>query len=316
MDRKSFLTSLLGVPALAAAGATHGSGPTPPPPATPPAPATNPAAATTPAAAAPKKLKPSLNAYSFNAPLMAGQMTVSDMLEFCAAAGFEGVDITGYYLAGYPAPPADDYLYAIKRKAFRLGVGISGTGVRNDFTVADPAKRAGEVALVKSWIEVAAKLGAPVLRIFAGNQKNEGISPATVTDWMLKDIRTCVEYGKQYGVIIGIQNHNDFIQTAQQVTHMIEQVNSEWFGLILDTGSYRVHDPYEEIAASLPYAVNWQLKEKIFVNGAETDTDVDRIVNMIKASPYHGYLPIESIGNGDPKTKIMAMLERLQKAIG
>jgi len=39
-------------------------------------------------------------------------------------------------------------------------------------------------------------------------------------------------------------------------------------------------------------------------------------VNMIKASPYHGYLPIESIGNGDPKTKIMAMLERLQKAIG
>ena len=311
MDRKSFLTSLLGVPALAATGMplTGTTAAAPAQAAAAPA-----AAANAPAAA--KKLKPSLNAYSFNAALTAGQMTVSDMLEFCAEAGFEGVDITGYYLAGYPAPPADDYLYAIKRKAFRVGVGISGTGVRNDFTIADPAKRAGEVTLVKNWVEVAARLGAPVLRIFAGNQKNEGISPATVTDWILKDIRTCVEYGKEHGVIIGIQNHNDFIQTAEQVTHMIEQINSEWFGLILDTGSYRVHDPYEEIAASLPYAINWQLKEKIFVNGAETDTDVDRIVNMIKASSYHGYLPIESLGNGDPKPKILAMLARLQKAIG
>jgi len=263
-----------------------------------------------------KKLKTSLNAFSFNEPLLGGQMTIADMLDFCAEAGFEGVDITGYYFKGYPTPPDDDYLYSIKRKAFRLGIGISGTGVRNDFTIADPARRAAEVELVKKWIEVAAKLGAPVLRIFAGNQKNEGISPATVTDWMLKDIRTCVEYGRQHGVVIGLQNHNDFIQTAQQVTHMIEQINSEWLGLILDTGSYRVHDPYEEIAVSLPYTVNWQIKEKIFVNGAEVDTDVDRIVNMIRAGLYRGYLPIETLGGGDPKTKVLAMLARLQKAIG
>ena len=73
------------------------------------------------------------------------------------------------------------------------------------------------MALVKNWIEVAAKIGAPVIRIFAGNQKNEGITKEQVTEWMLKDIQTCVEYGKQYGVIIGLQNHNDFIQTAGQV---------------------------------------------------------------------------------------------------
>ena len=94
-----------------------------------------------------------------------------------------------------------------------------------------------------------------------------------ITEWMLKDIRTCVEYGKLHGVIIGLQNHNDFIQTADQVIKMIEAINSEWLGLILDTGSYRVLDPYEEIAKSIKYTVNWQIKEKIFINGAEKETD-------------------------------------------
>ena len=150
-------------------------------------------------------------------PLLDGSMTISDMLDFCAATGFEGVDITGYYFKGYPQVPSDEYLFQIKRKAFRLGLEISGTGVRNDFTIADKTKREQEVALVKNWIEVAAKIGAPVIRIFAGNQKNEGITKEQVTEWMLKDIQTCVDYGKQYGVIIGLQNHNDFIQTADQV---------------------------------------------------------------------------------------------------
>jgi sugar phosphate isomerase/epimerase len=309
MHRKNFLTSLLGIPAIASAGIAAAAASTAAAPATASAP--GPAGAT-----AAKKLKTSLNAFSFNDPLLAGKMTISDMLDFCAAAGFEGVDITGYYFTGYPNVPADDYLYQIKRKAFRLGVSISGTGVRNDFTIADPARRAGEVTLVKNWIEVAARLGAPVLRIFAGNQKNEGLTKEAVTEWMLKDIQQCVDYGKQHGVIIGLQNHNDFIQTAHQLTQIIEKINSEWFGLILDIGSYRVLNAYEEIAASIPYAVNWQIKEKMFINGAEVETDLEKIIEMIKASPYRGYLPIETLGQGDPKTKITAMLARLQSAIG
>ncbi|HEV8284381.1 MAG TPA: hypothetical protein VGQ09_08725 [Chitinophagaceae bacterium] len=111
-------------------------------------------------------LKTSLNAYSFNAPLSNGSMTISDLLDFCATSGFQGVDITAYYFKGYPQPPSDEYLFQIKRKAFRLGIEISGTGVRNDFTLADNIKRQQEVVLVKNWIEVAAKIGAPVIRIF------------------------------------------------------------------------------------------------------------------------------------------------------
>jgi sugar phosphate isomerase/epimerase len=257
-------------------------------------------------------LKTSLNAFSFNAPLLDGSMIIADMLDFCASAGFEGVDITGYYFKGYPQVPPDEYLFSIKRKAFSLGVEISGTGVRNDFTIADKIKREQEVMLVKNWIEVAAKIGAPVIRIFAGSQKNDGITQEQVTDWMLKDIETCVEYGKQHGVIVGLQNHNDFIQTADQVIKIIETINSEWFGLILDTGSYRVLDPYEEIAKSIKHTVNWQIKEKVFINGVEIETDMNKLMSIIKASGYKGYLPIETLGDGDPKTKIISLLSKLK----
>jgi len=262
-----------------------------------------------------KRLKPSLNAFSFNDLLTKGNMSLDDLLDFCADTGFEGIDITGYYFKGYPQVPSDEYLFHVKRKAFDLGLEISGTGVRNDFTIADKNKRQGEIELVKKWVEVAAKLGAPVLRIFAGTQKNPELTKQQVTDWMIKDIETCVQYAKQYGVVIGLQNHNDFIQTAEEVNNIIETVNSEWFGLILDTGSYRVHDPYEEIAKSVKHAVNWQIKEKIFVKGVEVETDIPKVIGIIKASDYKGYLPIETLGAGDPKVKVPALLEKLKKAL-
>ena len=263
-----------------------------------------------------KKLKTSLNAFSFNAPLLAGTMTIDEMLDFCAELGFEGVDITGYYFKGYPQVPPDEYLYHVKRKAFRLGIEISGTGVRNDFTLADESKRQGEVQLVKNWIDVAVKIGAPVIRIFAGTQKNEGIAREKVLEWMLRDIRTCVDYGKKNGVVIGLQNHNDFIQTAQQVNEIIETVNSEWLGLILDTGSYRVNDPYSEISSSIKHAVNWQIKENVFINGKEAETDLKKLMTIINTSGYAGYLPIETLGEGDPKVKIKILFEKLKGVMG
>ena len=299
LHRRKFLTSMIGLPVIASACSASKSS----------------TASASKLHRVSKGLKTALNAYSFNAPLMDGSMTINDMLDFCAANGFEGVDITGYYFKGYPQVPSDEYIFQIKRKAFRLGIEISGIGVRNDFTIADKTKRELEVALVKNWIEVAAKIGAPVIRIFAGNQKNDGITKEQVTEWMLKDIQTCVGYGKQHGVIIGLQNHNDFIQTADQVNKIIENINSEWLGLILDTGSYRVLDPYQEIADSIKHTVNWQIKENVFIKGAEVETDMDKLMGIIKSSAYKGYLPIETLGAGDPKTKINALHAKLQKAM-
>jgi len=262
-----------------------------------------------------QNLKISLNAFSFNAPLMDGTMNLDDLLEFSAHTGFDAVDITAYYFPGYPNVPPDEYLYHIKRKAFKLGLDISGTGVRNDFTDPDKNKRIEHIELVKKWIDAASKIGAPVLRIFAGTQNPSGYSKDQILEWMLMDINECLQYGKNHGVVVAIQNHNDFIQTAAEAICIIEKVNSEWFGLILDTGSYRVHDPYEEIAKTVRYAVNWQVKENVFIHGSEKETDMKKLMSIIKASDYRGYLPIETLGQGDPKIKVAKLYNAVKMAL-
>jgi len=262
----------------------------------------------------PSKLKTSLNAYSFNGPLTEGEMNLDQLLEFCAANQLDAVDITAYYFPGYPEVPSDEYLYHIKQKAFLLGLEISGTGVRNDFTDPDPAKRKASIELVKKWIIAAEKLGAPVIRVFSGTADTKGLTHEKVIDYMVTDLKECVEFGKSHGVVVAIQNHNDFIKTADQTIEIIKRVNSDWFGLILDIGSFRT-DPYKEIAQTIPYAVNWQLKETVFVKGVEQKTDLNRLMKIIKESGYRGYLPLETLGEGDPKVKVPRFLKEIREAI-
>jgi len=117
------------------------------------------------------QIKLALNAYSFSKLLndhakgRDSGMSLLQLVEFCARHGFDGFDPTGYFFPGYPKAPADEYVNELKRRAFDAGLGISGTGVRNNFTTADKAVRAAGVKHIKEWVEVAARLGAPVLRV-------------------------------------------------------------------------------------------------------------------------------------------------------
>lgn len=262
----------------------------------------------------PSKLKTSLNAYSFNAPLMKGEMNLDDLLDYCAANQFDAVDITAYYFPGYPEVPSDEYLYHIKQKAFLLGFEISGTGVRNDFTDPDPARRKASVELVKNWILAAEKLGAPVIRVFSGTADVSHLPREEVIEYMVSDLKECVEFGKAHGVIVGIQNHHDFLKTTDETIEIIKRVNSEWFGLILDIGSFRTN-AYHEIEKAVPYAVSWQLKENLYVNGIEQKTDLDKVIAIIQKSSYRGYIPLETLGEGDPKVKVSVFLEEIREAI-
>ncbi len=242
-------------------------------------------------------------------------MSLEEVIEFCSDLGFHAVDPTGYYFPNYPEVPSDRYIYEIKRKAFRLGLDISGTGVRNDFTLTDRERRKAEVKLVKNWVEVAARLGAPVLRVFSGRELPEGYSRAEVTNWVVEALGECADYGAGSGVIIVLQNHWDFIRTAEQTVEILEGVNSPWLALNLDIGSYRSADPYSEIARVAPYAATWQIKENVFISGREVKTDLDRIMQIVGQSGYRGYLPIETLGAGDPRVKIPRFLAEVRSAL-
>ncbi len=261
------------------------------------------------------KLKISLNAYSFNDPLRAKTMSLDDLIDFCATHDFDGVDLTGYYFPGYPQVPSDEYIYHIKRKAHVSGVSISGTGIKNDFTNPDPIKRKEDIQLIKQWIECASKMGAPVIRIFSGVLVPKEYSWDQIAAWMVADIKECVAYGQQHGVIVALQNHNDFIKTADEVIQIFQMVNMEWFGLVLDIGSFSIGDPYEQIKRTIPYAVNWQIKENLLVNGKEEKTDLKKLCKIINASAYRGFIPIETLGKGDPKEKVARFIGEVRSAM-
>jgi sugar phosphate isomerase/epimerase len=262
------------------------------------------------------KLKLGLNAYSFNGPLLAGFMTLADAVDFCAKNGVDALDATGYYFPGYPSVPSDEYVYALKRTAFVNGVAISGTGVRNNFAVADEAARKRDVQMVKDWIVVASKLGAPVIRVFAGPERPAGYTFDQALDWMVSDFKQCAAFGKEHGVIVGLQQHNDFLKTAEETIRVIQAVDSEWFASILDIGSLRSGDPYAEIEKLVPYAVSWQIKEEVGRNGKPEPTDLARIKAIIDAHGYRGYVPFEALGPGDARPRVTAFLAKIRAAFG
>ena len=271
------------------------------------------------------KLKISLNAYSFSKPLndhIKGRgkgMTLMDLLDFCAEHNFDAVDPTGYFFPGYPNVPTDKYINEFKRRAHQLGLDISGTGVRNDFAQVDKQKRAADVQHVKEWVEVSAKLGAPVLRVFAGLPP-AGHDWSEAAKWMSNDLRQCAEFGEEYGVLIGVQNHGDMLKTAEDTIKIVEMVDSNWFGVIVDTGYFQTEDPYVDIAKVMPYAVNFQVKESPFGKDSTIRTDLGRLVTIVRNAGYRGYLPIETLSIPhrpyNPKELVPQFLAELQTALG
>ena len=199
--------------------------------------------------------------------------------------------------------------------------------MRNDFTSADKAVRSEGVQRVKAWIEVAARLGAPVVRVFVDSQppfKNwrEASQEApreSVEGWVADAVRECAEHGQAFGVIAGVQNHGDFVTTGAEHLRLLERVNHAWCGAIVDTGKYISADPYGDIAFMAPHAVNWQVKESPFGRPDPPRTDMKKLVAIIRRSGYRGYVPIETLAMGrkdyDPYAEAARMLADFREAV-
>lgn len=278
-------------------------------------------------------LKTALNAYSFLELLNAHAKDASQGLDlfgvcdYAAKQDFAAVDLTGYFFPGYPQAPDNAYLARIKRHTHDLGLAISGTGVRNDFAVADKAVRAAGVQVTKLWIEVAARLGAPVVRTFAGPQQPlkdwptaAGNAPrAAVEAWMADALRECAEHGEKFGVLVAVQNHGDFLSTGAEHLSLLQRVDHPWCGALVDTGKYLTEDPYADIALITPYALNWQIKETTQSRLNSPRTDMTKLVGIIQQAGYRGYLPIETLSMGrkdyDPYVEVAKVHAELRAAI-
>ena len=269
----------------------------------------------------PANLRLSLAAYSFrnHFAFMKGKprkvakrpMDLFQFIDFCGDHGCAGTELTSYF---FQPKVSRKYLTALRRRAFLRGVEISGTAVGNNFSLPAGEARQAQIAYVKEWIDHAAVLGAPHIRVFAGREA-KGVDRAQADRWAIECLRECCDHAAKHGIFLGIENH-DSIGDAKSLLNFVKAVDHPWFGVNLDSGNFRTDNPYEDFAASAPFAVNVQLKTELRVAGKKAPADLPRLMAILKKARYQGYVAVEFEAAEDPYEAVPPLLKKLKPLLG
>ena len=260
------------------------------------------------------RLKPSLAAYSFRDQFSgkgAGpKISMVDFIRYCAQLGLSGAELTSYYFED----DTKEYFLNLKKHAFLHGITISGTAVGNSFTEAPGAKRTQQIKSVKEWIKRAAWLGAPHIRVFAGNLNGQSMSEAKKN--CIEALEECGELAAQHGIFLGIENHGGIVAKPEDLVDIVKTVKNPWIGINLDTGNFHTEDPYKAIAMCAPWAVNVQLKVEIRPQGKDMEkTDMHRIVKILRDTNYQGWVVLEHEKAENPWKAVPGYFDQLNEAI-
>lgn len=231
-------------------------------------------------------------------------------LDFCIKEGFDAAELTSYF---FPPDADKDYFLDIKREAYLRGLVISGTAIGNNFTLGAGKKLEQEVESAMKWIEHAAQMGAPHIRFFAGTGKQLEEHPERMTE-VVDAMKRCADRAAEHGIFLGIENHGNL--SSEQLLDIIHAVDHPWVGINLDTGNFLSDDPYRELEACAPYAVNVQVKVNMKKpDRSEYPADFDRIATILRDADYQGFVILE-YEDQQPYKNIPAAADRLRKALG
>ena len=219
--------------------------------------------------------------------------------------------------ASEQARAANEYVHALSHRCFANGLTVSGTAIGNDFAVPPGGERDAQIFHCQYWTDVAAALGAPVIRIFAGKVPKGG-DEAEAIDRCAAGINDCLEYAATKGVHLALENHGGITATPAQMLKIIERVDdSPWFGVNFDSGNFQTDDPYGDLAKIAPYAINAQIKPYMRPGGKKEEPDVKRVLGILGDAGYRGWVALEYEGGGeDVKAEVTRWVDKLRAAMG
>jgi sugar phosphate isomerase/epimerase len=263
----------------------------------------------------PSHLKLSLAAFSYRDYLTGPKKTMDlfGFVDLAADLGLDAVELTSYY---FPEQVTNDYLHRLKQHAFLLGLDVSGTSVMNDFCLPLGPELDKEHEHVRTWIDRAAELDAPFVRLLSGNWL-QGTPDEELEKRVVHQIESLLPYAVEKGVTLALENHGGGVTvTAEQLVRLVRAVKGSNFGVNLDTGNFHGPDPYAEIAQTAPYAVNVQVKTEIRRRGRSKEpADLSKVIAILREAKYSGYVVLEYNAPEDPKTAVPRYLKTLRSLI-
>lgn len=177
---------------------------------------------------------------SLYADFNSGQRTLGDWFRLAHDLGLDGADISVAHVKSRDSA----YLDALRGEATDAGVTLMMMVTYSDFTHPDAAERARQVDDIRSWIEVADRLGLSFLRLTAG-QNHPSVEEATGLAWASKGLMACLGDARAAGVGLLYENHtrgafwtmNDFTQPAARFLDVVRRTSGSDLRLLFDTAN-------------------------------------------------------------------------------
>ena len=247
-------------------------------------------------------IKLGLQSLSYRDTFIAGKIDMFGFLQRAAEMRLDGVDLHYTHFGSTD----DAYLERIKQSCLRNGLHLSYIGVSNDFgKTGEELEQQKE--LVKTWVDVAARMGIPMVRNF-GAWLPENEPEEDVWTRLIAAQKEVTAYARSRGVAIGLHNHNHGCvpATGEQTLRLLDAVDDDYYTHILDVGQYRgspgasgargkpdpAYDFYGSITASAPRAVHVRAKIYRIASGEEKWLDYDRIMPIIRDAGFNGWMSI------------------------
>ncbi len=190
---------------------------------------------------------------------------------------------------------------------------------------ADEGARLAAVENHKKWVEAAKVLGCRTVRV---NLHGEGSSEEKHTA-SVDSLGRLGEFAESMKTSIVVENHGGVTSNGAWLADVVRQVSRDNVGTLPDFGNFCIshpwgttqdgcedmYDRYKGVAELLPYAKGVSAKSYDFdANGEQPLMDYERLIGLVKAAGYKGYVGIEYEGNTQPENegirKTKALVER------
>jgi L-ribulose-5-phosphate 3-epimerase len=254
------------------------------------------------AEAKPPLFKISLAEWSLHKALFAKKLT---NLDFPKVAKAEFGITACEYVNQFWMDKATDAAYLAELKKITEGEGVTNVLImcdkEGDLGDADEKKRRQAVANHFKWIEAAKTLGCHSVRV---NARSTGSYEEQI-DRAADGLRQLSEFGAKHGLNVIVENHGGLSSNGAWLSAVIRKVGLKNCGTLPDFGNFVIdkakgeeYDRYKGVEEMMPFAKGVSAKSHDFDEaGNETHTDYRRMMKIVLAANYHGFLGIEYEGS-------------------